>query len=110
MNSARPKIAAQCVRPDESEATVRACRSFLYPRSEGGRGLQEHRLALVRRHALDAAQFYARTFPDSSVGAILRAPGDYPAGKQGEVLTVEFTLVGIPCLGLNGGPAFPACA
>jgi len=56
--------------------------------------------------ALEAAQFYAQTFPDSAVGAILRAPGDYPAGKQGGVLTVEFTVIGIPCLGLNGGPAF----
>ena len=56
--------------------------------------------------ALEAAQFYARTFPDSAVGAVHRAPGDYPAGKQGDVLTVEFTVIGIPCLGLNGGPAF----
>ena len=56
--------------------------------------------------ALDAATFYAATFPDSSVGAVHRAPGDYPAGKQGDVLTVEFTVMGIPCLGLNGGPAF----
>jgi predicted 3-demethylubiquinone-9 3-methyltransferase (glyoxalase superfamily) len=55
--------------------------------------------------ALDAASFYAKTFPDSSVGAVLRAPGDYPNGKQGDVLTVEFTVVGIPCVGLNGGPA-----
>jgi 2-polyprenyl-6-hydroxyphenyl methylase/3-demethylubiquinone-9 3-methyltransferase len=54
--------------------------------------------------ALDAAQFYAATFPDSAVGAIHRAPGDYPAGKEGDVLTVEFTVAGIPCLGLNGGP------
>jgi predicted 3-demethylubiquinone-9 3-methyltransferase (glyoxalase superfamily) len=53
-----------------------------------------------------AARFYAATFPDSAVGAILRAPGDYPAGKEGDVLTVEFTIAGIPCLGLNGGPAF----
>ncbi|MFC3532882.1 VOC family protein [Vogesella facilis] len=54
--------------------------------------------------ALDAATFYAATMPDSAVGAVLRAPGDYPAGKQGDVLTVEFTVAGIPCLGLNGGP------
>jgi 2-polyprenyl-6-hydroxyphenyl methylase/3-demethylubiquinone-9 3-methyltransferase len=54
--------------------------------------------------ALDAAQFYAVTFPDSAVGAILRAPGDYPAGRQGDVLVVEFTVMGIPCMGLNGGP------
>ena len=56
--------------------------------------------------ALEAAQFYAATFPDSSVGAVMRAPGDYPSGKQGDVLTVEFTVMGIPCVGLNGGPAF----
>ena len=53
-----------------------------------------------------AARFYAKTFPDSSVGAIHRAPSDYPSGKAGDVLTVEFTVAGIPCLGLNGGPAF----
>lgn len=56
--------------------------------------------------AEDAAQFYARTFPDSAVGRIMRAPGDFPSGKQGDVLTVEFTVMGIPCLGLNGGPEF----
>ena len=56
--------------------------------------------------ALDAARFYAQTFPDSAVGTVLRAPGDYPSGQQGDVLTVEFTVIGIPCLGLNGGPAF----
>lgn len=56
--------------------------------------------------AEDAARFYASTFPDSFVGAISRAPGDYPAGKEGDVLTVEFSIMGIPCLGLNGGPAF----
>src|SRR5690606_12745249 len=56
--------------------------------------------------ALEAATFYAATFPDSRVGAVHRAPGDYPSGKQGDVLTVEFTVMGIPCLGLNGGPAF----
>nr|WP_315493021.1 VOC family protein [uncultured Pseudomonas sp.] len=54
--------------------------------------------------ALDAARFYAATFPDSSVEAVHTAPGDYPAGKQGDVLTLEFTVMGIPCLGLNGGP------
>jgi 2-polyprenyl-6-hydroxyphenyl methylase/3-demethylubiquinone-9 3-methyltransferase len=56
------------------------------------------------RDAEDAARFYAETFPDSSVGAVLLAPGDYPDGKMGDVLTVEFTVMGIPCLGLNGGP------
>ncbi|MBL8848216.1 MAG: VOC family protein [Planctomycetaceae bacterium] len=56
--------------------------------------------------AEEAAQFYAKTFPDSSVGASYRAPGDFPDGKQGDVLTVEFTVMGIPCIGLNGGPMF----
>jgi predicted 3-demethylubiquinone-9 3-methyltransferase (glyoxalase superfamily) len=56
--------------------------------------------------AEDAARFYAETFPDSSVGAVHRAPADFPSGKKGDVLTVEFTVMGVPCLGLNGGPAF----
>jgi 2-polyprenyl-6-hydroxyphenyl methylase/3-demethylubiquinone-9 3-methyltransferase len=56
--------------------------------------------------ALDAATFYAGTFPDSEVKAIHHAPGDYPGGKEGDVITVEFTVMGIPCLGLNGGSAF----
>lgn len=56
--------------------------------------------------AVDAAQFNAKTFPESQVGAINRAPGDFPSGKQGDILTVEFSVMGIPCLGLNGGPAF----
>ena len=56
--------------------------------------------------AEEAAQFYAATFPDSSMGAVHRAPGDFPGGQEGQALTVEFTVCGIPCLGLNGGPAF----
>ena len=56
--------------------------------------------------AEQAARFYAETFPDSKVTAVHRAPGDYPSGKAGDVLTVEFTVLGIPCLGLNGGPYF----
>jgi 2-polyprenyl-6-hydroxyphenyl methylase/3-demethylubiquinone-9 3-methyltransferase len=56
--------------------------------------------------AEEAARFYAQTFPDSSVDAVHRAPGDFPGGKKGQVLTVQFTVLGIPCLGLNGGPAF----
>jgi 2-polyprenyl-6-hydroxyphenyl methylase/3-demethylubiquinone-9 3-methyltransferase len=56
--------------------------------------------------AADAAEFYAATFPDSTVGDILRAPSDFPSGKQGDVLTVEFTVCGVPCVGLNGGPMF----
>lgn len=58
------------------------------------------------RDAEAAARFYAATFPDSSVSAVHHAPTDYPSGKAGDVLTVEFTVAGIPCLGLNGGPAF----
>ena len=57
--------------------------------------------------ALEAAQFYAATFPDSQVTAVHEAPAGYPGGKKGQVLTVEFTVLGIPCLGLNGGPVFP---
>ena len=53
-----------------------------------------------------AARFYAATFPDSAVGAVHRAPSDFPSGKAGDVLTVEFTVMGIPCIGLNGGPMF----
>lgn len=53
-----------------------------------------------------AARFYAETFPDSSLDAVHRAPADYPSGKAGDVLTVDFTVIGIPCIGLNGGPVF----
>lgn len=56
--------------------------------------------------AEEAARFYAETFPDSSVGAIVLAPEDYPSGKKGDVITVNFTVLGIPCIGLNGGPEF----
>ena len=58
------------------------------------------------KDAEEAARFYAATFPNSAVTAVLKAPSDYPGGKQGDVLTVEFTVVGIHCLGLNGGPEF----
>ena len=58
------------------------------------------------KDALAAARFYAATFPESAVGAVMRAPSDYPSGKEGDELTVEFTVLGIPCLGLNGGPMF----
>ncbi|BAT60897.1 3-demethylubiquinone-9 3-methyltransferase [Variibacter gotjawalensis] len=53
-----------------------------------------------------AARFYAETFPNTSVEGVHRAPSDFPSGKQGDVLTVNFTVLGIPCLGLNGGPMF----
>ena len=58
------------------------------------------------KDAQEAARFYAVTFPDSHVTAVHQAPGDFPGGKEGDVLTVEFTVLGIPCLGLNGGPQF----
>lgn len=53
-----------------------------------------------------AAKFYVETFPGSAMGAVIRAPGNYPEGKQGDVLVVEFTVAGVPCVGLNGGPVF----
>ena len=58
------------------------------------------------RDALAAAEFYTATFPDSTVGHVFKAPSDFPDGKAGDVLTVEFTVCGIPCVGLNGGPTF----
>ena len=58
------------------------------------------------RDAEDAAKFYAATFPDSAVGKVHRAPGDFPSGKEGDALTVDFTVMGIPCIGLNGGDTF----
>lgn len=58
------------------------------------------------RGAEEAARFYADTFPDSAVGAVHRAPSDFPSGKAGDVLTVDFTVCGLPCMGLNGGDAF----
>ena len=58
------------------------------------------------REAEAAARFYAKTFPDSAVGAVHRAPSDFPSGKKGDVLTVDFTVAGVACIGLNGGPHF----
>ena len=58
------------------------------------------------KDAQEAAHFYAATFPDSKVTSVDKAPSDFPGGKKGDELTVEFTVLGIPCLGLNGGPAF----
>ena len=58
------------------------------------------------KDALEAAQFYAATFPNSDVTAIHKAPSDYPSGKEGDVITVNFTVLGIPCIGLNGGKTF----
>lgn len=61
---------------------------------------------MLDKGAEQAAQFYASTFPNSSVGKVYRAPSDYPSGKAGDVLTVEFTVLGIPCIGVNGGTYF----
>ena len=58
------------------------------------------------KDAEEAANFYGATFPDSAVGAVTRAPSDFPSGKAGDVIVVEFTVAGIPCIGLNGGPTF----
>ena len=58
------------------------------------------------KNAEEAARFYAKTFPNSVVGAVIPAPADYPSGKKGETIVVEFTVLGIPCVGLNGGPMF----
>ncbi|MGD9811561.1 MAG: VOC family protein [Sphingobium sp.] len=69
--------------------------------------LEKNRICLwYEGNAEEAANFYAETFPNSRVGAVYRAPGDSPGGKKGDVLTVEFTVCGIPCMGLNGGPIF----
>jgi len=69
--------------------------------------MTKNRICLWYDHDAEAAaRFYAETFPDSAVGAIHRAPSDFPGGKEGDILTVEFTVWGIPCLGLNGGDFF----
>ena len=81
------------------------------PRHERAQGAHEHdakdTICLwFNKDAQEAARFYAATFPDSKVTAVHKAPSDFPGGKEGDELTVEFTVLGIPCLGLNGGPAF----
>lgn len=69
--------------------------------------MQKNKICLWYNHdAEEAANFYAKTFPDSKVGAIQHAPSDFPGGKKGDALVVEFTVCGIPCIGLNGGDAF----
>jgi 2-polyprenyl-6-hydroxyphenyl methylase/3-demethylubiquinone-9 3-methyltransferase len=80
---------------------------MLHAVTQGGAMISKNTICLwYDGKALEAAQFYARTFPDSSVGAVLHAPDDYPSGRLGDVLTVQFSVLGIPCLGLNGGPMF----
>ncbi len=69
--------------------------------------MQKNTICLwYNKDAEDAARFYAKTFPDSAVGAVTRAPGDYPDGVEGDVLVVDFTVAGVACIGLNGGPHF----
>jgi predicted 3-demethylubiquinone-9 3-methyltransferase (glyoxalase superfamily) len=76
-------------------------------REEGERMQPKNTICLwYDQDALDAARFYEATFPDSRVTAVHEAPGDFPGGTKGQVLTVEFTVCGIPCMGLNGGPTF----
>src|SRR5258706_15891786 len=89
-----------------SARIVLPCGRLLQWRSEMAKQTKNTICLWYDGDAEDAARFYAKTFPDSSVGASHRAPGDFPSGKKGNVLFVEFTVMGIPCLGLNGGPAF----
>jgi predicted 3-demethylubiquinone-9 3-methyltransferase (glyoxalase superfamily) len=82
-------------------------RNFPLPTNQEANVIPKNTICLwYDKDAEDAARFYAATFPDSAVRAVHRASGDYPSGKKGDVLTVEFTVLGIPCLGLNGGPVF----
>src|SRR5262245_35500564 len=98
-----------CARPQAEQAVPRNCAS---PRS--ARGKDEDKTDKIKiapclwfnKNVEEAATFYAATFPNSRVTAVHKAPGDYPSGKAGDVLTVEFTVLGQPFVGLNGGPAF----
>jgi predicted 3-demethylubiquinone-9 3-methyltransferase (glyoxalase superfamily) len=114
-------LAARFDRASETDASVVENSGWLPISDESGWGNKAGVLAAEREeHAMAknticlwydkdaeaAARFYAEVFPDSAVGAVHRAPGDYPSGKEGDVLTVEFTVAGLPCLGLNGGPLF----
>jgi predicted 3-demethylubiquinone-9 3-methyltransferase (glyoxalase superfamily) len=86
---------------------LRPLHSRLRERKEDANMTPKNTICLwYEKDAVEAARFYAATFPDSKVIAVHNAPGDYPNGKKGDALTVEFTVVGIPCLGLNGGPMF----
>src|SRR5687768_10020051 len=91
-----------------SRAPIRRARTFPWSAAIERRvTMKKNTICLwYDRDAEEAARFYARTFPGSTVGAVHRAPSDFPSGKAGDVLTVEFTVCGVPCLGLNGGPAF----
>src|SRR5262249_17363254 len=95
----RPHRAKQCVRRAGTRARFRVTRK--------GPAMKKHTIRIwYDKDAEAAALFYAATFPDSVVGTISRAPSDFPSGKAGDVITVEFTVAGVPCLGLNGGPMF----
>jgi predicted 3-demethylubiquinone-9 3-methyltransferase (glyoxalase superfamily) len=101
----RKKIAGQC-----RQAAI----GIVLGASTGPPGLSVREFAMAKnticlwydKDAEAAARFYAETFPDSAVGAVRHAPADYPSGKQGDVLVVEFTVAGVACIGINGGPAF----
>lgn len=95
-------------RPPQFKTTCRRI-NFTFPHKFKTRSMKTAKNTICLWYdgaAEEAARFYASTFPDSSIDAVHRAPGDYPDGKQGDVITVNFTVMGIPCLGLNGGPAF----
>jgi predicted 3-demethylubiquinone-9 3-methyltransferase (glyoxalase superfamily) len=106
--SQRPQARAGRVAPDRAIARTRIAGQISRPIQQGAQPMKpKNTICLWFDHdAQEAARFYAATFPDSEVTAVHHAPSDYPGGKQGDVLTVEFTVMGIPCLGLNGGPAF----
>jgi len=88
----------------DSTASIEICGRRVSPAK--GQVMAKNTICLwYDKDAEAAARFYAETFPDSAVGAVHRAPSDYPSGKKGDVLMVEFTVAGVPCLGLNGGPA-----
>jgi hypothetical protein len=102
---------------DRAHLSLHACHAvgiIQWHRASESIGLQKEGHAMTKnticvwydKDAEAAARFYSQTFPDSPVGAIHRAPSDYPSGKKGDVLMVEFTVAGVRCIGLNGGPMF----
>jgi predicted 3-demethylubiquinone-9 3-methyltransferase (glyoxalase superfamily) len=92
---------------ESPKTTESGIEQFAGSRSGENKTMKKNTICLwYDRDAEEAARFYAQTFPDSAVGAVFRAPADFPNGKAGDVLTVEFTVCGVPCLGLNGGDMF----